>query len=71
MAKITVALYKASMINHVTMNKTPKVTDTVFVWACAVGTINNIEKDRLRIRSYAVYMTKKVAIHMVTVYHAA
>ena len=31
-AKITVVLYLAGTVNRVTMNKTAKITDAVFVW---------------------------------------
>ena len=44
-------------------------------WACVVGTINNTEEDSFKNYVYvwlegchAGYMTKKVAIHVVTIY---
>ena len=38
MAKITVAPYKAGTINHATMNKMAKNTDTTYIyWAYVVG----------------------------------
>ena len=46
MAKITVAPYKAGMVNHVTMNKMAKITDTVFIGYVHQLSINNIDEDR-------------------------
>ena len=63
-------------MNHATINKPAKITETIFIRAHAVGTIDNTD-DRLRIirldheGHHAGYMTKKVAIHVVTVYHTA
>ena len=60
-------------MNHATINKPAKITETILIRAHAVGTIDNTD-DRLRIirldheGHHAGYMTKKVAIHVVTVY---
>ena len=49
MAKITVVPYKAGTVKHATINKIAKITDTVFVGHVHQLSINNTDKDRLRI----------------------
>ena len=48
-AKIMVAPYKAGTVKHATINKTAKIIDTVFVGHVHQLSINNTDKDRLRI----------------------
>ena len=76
MATIMVAPYKAGMVIHAKMNKIKKITDTIFVghmqWAPSkIQMKTDQELYTWLERPHAGYMTKKVAIQMVAVNHAA
>ena len=57
-AKNMVAPYQAGMVKHATMYKMAKITDSIFIGH--MRTINNTDKDRLRVMRLAKKISCKI-----------